>query len=165
VTKIGLLSDTHGYLDEAILTHLRSCDEIWHAGDFGPLDVVTQLQALHKPLRGVFGNIDDGAVRALFPETLVFRCEAVTVLMQHIAGYPGRYAPGLKKRLQQEKAGLFISGHSHILKIMYDDTLHCLHINPGAAGKQGWHQVRTLVLFDIDGNNIQQAAVVELGRR
>lgn len=165
MTKIGLLSDTHGYLDDVIVSHLQSCDEIWHAGDFGPMELVAQLQALQKPLRGVFGNIDDGSVRALFPETLVFTCEAVTVLMQHIAGYPGRYAPGVKKRLQAEQAQLFISGHSHILKIMYDEALQCLHLNPGAAGKQGWHTMRTLILFEIDGSHIQHAAVVELGRR
>ncbi|MFT3904204.1 MAG: metallophosphoesterase family protein [Niabella sp.] len=162
MTRIGLLSDTHGYMDEAILQYLKPCDEIWHAGDFGTRDVVQQLQSLQKPLRGVWGNIDGQPIRLLFPEVNIFNCEGVKVFMKHIGGYPPKYNPETKKQLLAEKPKLFISGHSHILKIMYDDKLECLHINPGAAGKQGWQKVRTLVRFSIDGQDIKDCEVVEM---
>lgn len=162
--RIGLISDTHGYFDKTITRHFENCDEIWHAGDFGSLEIVQQLKAI-KPLRGVYGNIDGNEIRAEFGEKLFFQTEGVGVFMQHIGGYPGRYAPGVREAIISHKAHLFISGHSHILKVMYDDTLQCLHINPGAAGKQGWQKVRTLVRLVIDGNSMKDCEVIELGRR
>ena len=162
--RIGLLSDTHGFLDPQIFTYFAHCDEIWHAGDFGPHAIANELEAF-KPLRGVYGNIDDGQMRRRFPERLALTCGGLKVCMQHIGGYPGRYAPGVKQWLQQEKAGLFISGHSHILKVKPDAALNCLHINPGAAGKQGWHTVRTIVRFGIENGKLQELEVIELGKR
>lgn len=164
MTRIGLISDTHGYLDEAVFEHFKNCDEIWHAGDFGSMDVIEKLAAF-KPLRGVFGNIDDAGIRSLYPEDLFFTCEAVNVFIRHIAGYPGRYAPGVKDKIFKNNSGLFISGHSHILKVMYDDKLQCLHMNPGAAGNHGWHHVRTLIRFVIDEKEMKQCEVIELGSR
>ena len=164
MTRIGLLSDTHNYLDEAVFKHFQNCDEIWHAGDFGTIEIADRLQAF-KPLQGVYGNIDGYDVRSEFPEQLLFRCEEVNVLIKHIGGYPGRYAPGVKDVIGKQQAHLFIAGHSHILKVMYDDKLHCLHINPGAAGIHGWHQVRTLVRFVIDGKEIKNCEVIELGNK
>jgi len=164
LTRIGLISDTHGYLDEAVFEHFKNCDEIWHAGDFGSNEIIEKLSAF-KPLRGVFGNIDDTSVRALYPEDLFFTCEEVNVFIRHIAGYPGRYTPGVKDKILKNNSGLFISGHSHILKVMYDDKLNCLHMNPGAAGNHGWHQVRTLIRFDIDGKEMKNCEVIELGSR
>ncbi|MFT3981802.1 MAG: metallophosphoesterase family protein [Ferruginibacter sp.] len=164
MTRIGLISDTHSWLDPAVFQYFSECDELWHGGDFGSMEVVEALQQF-KPLKGVFGNIDDGPIRQLFPEDNFFRCEDVNVYMRHIGGYPGRYAPGVKDKIKANQSGLFISGHSHILKVMYDDKLGCLHMNPGAAGNQGWHQVRTLLRFCIDGKNIAQCEVIELGKR
>jgi len=162
--RIGLLSDTHHYLDDAILKHLQSCDEIWHGGDFGTITIAEQLQAI-KPLKGVYGNIDGKDIRNEYPEVLEWTCEGVKVLMIHIGGYPPKYNATSKPLIKAYQPKLFISGHSHILKIMYDDKLDCLHINPGAAGKQGWHTVRTLVRFTIDGADIRDCEVVELGPR
>jgi putative phosphoesterase len=164
MTKIGLLSDTHGYLPDAVFNRFADCDEIWHAGDFGSMQLVQELRQF-KPLRGVYGNIDENEIIHDFPEQLIFTCENVKVLMKHIGGYPGRYAPGIKSVIQQEHAQLFISGHSHILKIMFDPSLQCLHINPGAAGKQGWHLVQTLVKFEIEDKDIKNCKVVELGKK
>jgi putative phosphoesterase len=164
MTKIGLISDTHNFLDDAVFNYFDKCDEIWHAGDFGTAEIADKLKAF-KPLKGVYGNIDGPDIRYSFPEELVFNCEEVTIYMKHIGGYPNKYAPGVKQRIMETHAGLFISGHSHILKVMYDEKLKCLHINPGAAGKQGWHQVRTLIRFDIDAKNIKNCEVIELGKR
>jgi putative phosphoesterase len=164
MTRIGLISDTHGWLDEAVLRHFENCDEIWHGGDFGP-DVAEALRAADKPLRGVYGNIDDRVIRQQFPEVLSWNCEDVRVYMKHIGGYPERYAPGVRAELVKEGARLFISGHSHILKIIYDPKINCLHMNPGAAGKQGWHKVRTIIRFAIDGNDIRDCEVIELGKK
>lgn len=164
--RIGLISDTHGWLDEQVFRYFDSCNEIWHAGDFGSLELAETLGwQSGLPLRGVYGNIDGGDIRARFPEELVFDCEGVRVLMKHIGGYPGRYAPGVKARIQAEQARIFISGHSHILKIQFDAALNCLHLNPGAAGKQGWHKTRTIIRFTIDGTAIRDCEVVELGKR
>jgi putative phosphoesterase len=163
--RIGLISDTHGYLDEAVFRHFESCDEVWHAGDFGSREVIEKLSKF-KPLRGVYGNIDGHDIRIEFPEVLRFVVEQVEVLMIHIGGYPGRYTALTKKEMA--KAGspkLFISGHSHILKVMYDQQIGCLHMNPGAAGKHGWHKVRTLIRFGIDGAEMRQCEVIELGPR
>ena len=163
MTRIGLLSDTHGFLDEAILSHFENCQEIWHAGDFGP-DVAEPLRAF-RPLMGVFGNIDGREIRNEFPENLIFRCERVNVMMRHIGGYPPRYNPETKTLLEQHQPKIFISGHSHILKVMFDKERNCLHMNPGAAGKQGWHRIRTCIRFVIDGEEIRDCEVIELGSR
>jgi|SRR5579871_4458600 len=162
--RIGLLSDTHGFLDENIFKHFEQCDEIWHAGDFGSLTLAQKLNAF-KPFRGVYGNIDGNDVRDIYPEKLKWKCEDVNIYMTHIGGYPPKYNPSVKKELMEEKPKLFICGHSHILKIMYDDKLNCLHINPGAAGNHGWHKIKTIVRFTIDGNNMKDCEVIELGKR
>ncbi|MFN4976014.1 MAG: metallophosphoesterase family protein [Bacteroidota bacterium] len=164
MTRIGLLSDTHGFLDEAVLRHFASVDQIWHAGDVGTPEILDRLAAI-KPIRGVYGNIDGPTVRARFPEANCFYCEEVKVSMLHIAGYPSRYNANAKSLIRREKPQLFIAGHSHILKIMYDRELEHLHINPGAAGQQGWHQEKTLVRFTIDGKDIRDCEVIELGKR
>ena len=160
---IGLLSDTHGFLDKTIFEHFATCDEIWHAGDFG--EAVAAVLQQFKPIKGVYGNIDGASIRKDFPEQLVFTCEKVKVLMRHIGGYPPKYNMETKKELQLHRPQLFICGHSHILKIMYDEALQCLHINPGAAGNQGWHKVRTLTRLTIDEENIKNCEVIELGLR
>lgn len=166
--KIGLISDTHGYLDEQVITHFKSCDEIWHAGDFGSMDWVNQLKSKLEAvnnkaiIRGVYGNIDGQDIRAYYPENLFFTCEQVKVFMKHIGGYPGRYAPGVKDLIIKNNIQLFISGHSHILKVIYDDKTNCLHMNPGAAGKQGWHKTKTLIRFIIDGKYMKDCEVIEL---
>lgn len=162
--KIGLLSDTHSFLDDAVFTHFAACDEIWHAGDFGNIEVADRLEAF-KPLRGVYGNIDGKDIRTRFPEDLRFSCEGVEVFMTHIGGYPGKYAPRIKEELKRHPPKLFISGHSHILKVMFDPQLQCLHLNPGAAGKYGWHKVRTLMRFAIEGDKIENLEVIELAGR
>ncbi|MGK6352317.1 metallophosphoesterase family protein [Parapedobacter sp. DT-150] len=162
--KIGLLSDTHGYVDEAVFRHFESCDEIWHAGDFGDVAVADTLAAF-KPLKGVYGNIDGADIRKTYPEHLRFTCEAVDVWMTHIGGYPGRYSPQVRPEILHHPPKLFICGHSHILKVMYDQKLQCLHLNPGAAGKQGWHQVRTLLRFSIHDSRIEHLEVIELAGR
>ena len=162
--KIGLLSDTHSHLDEAIFKHFGQCDEIWHAGDFGNIHLADELAAF-KPLKGVFGNIDGAELRGVYPETAVFQCEELKVVMRHIGGYPGRYASGLKKLLQAERPGLFISGHSHILRVIYDKELGLLHINPGAAGKEGFHKMRTITRFSVSGTRIHDLEVIELLKR
>ena len=164
MTQIGLISDTHGYLDPQVFKYFASCDEIWHAGDFGSLELIRQLQQF-RPLKGVYGNIDAMEIRHEFPEINRFTCEQVPVLMTHIGGYPGRYAPAIRKELAGNPPKLFICGHSHILKIMYDEKLRCLHMNPGAAGKQGWQKVRTLIRFVIDGADIRDCDVIELGKK
>lgn len=162
--KIGLISDTHDYLDEAVFRHFESCDEIWHAGDFGTASVAEALAAF-RPVRGVYGNIDGYDIRSVYPESLTWHCEGVKVSMLHIGGYPPKYNAKSKALLAEQAPQLFISGHSHILKVIYDDARHCLHINPGAAGKQGWHKVRTLVRFVIDGKDIRNCEIIELGTR
>jgi putative phosphoesterase len=164
MTRIGLISDTHHYLDPAVFRHFDDCHEIWHAGDFGTEEIASKLSNF-RPLRGVFGNIDGYDIRSIYPEKLEWDCEGVRVFMIHIGGYPGRYAPRVKNDLVRSGAGLFICGHSHILRIMYDDKVKCLHMNPGAAGNQGWHQVRTCVKFVIDGKDIRDCSVIELGKR
>jgi hypothetical protein len=164
MTRIGLISDTHNYLDEAVFKHFDQCDEIWHAGDFGTAAIAEQLKAF-RPLRGVYGNIDGTDIRMEYPEKLRFTCEDVNVYMVHIGGYPGHYVPAIRTDLIAAPPQLFITGHSHILKVMFDDKLKCLHMNPGAAGKHGWHKVRTLIRFVIDGKNMKQCEVIELGKR
>jgi uncharacterized protein len=163
MTRIGLVSDTHSFLDDKILEHFKDCDEVWHIGDFGT-DVAAKLKGF-KPLKGVYGNIDDAEIRNQFPEQLVFMCEEVKVMIRHIGGYPPKYNAETKKELLLHKPQLFLSGHSHILKIMFDEKINCLHMNPGAAGKHGWHKVRTLIRFVIDGKNMKECEVIELGKR
>lgn len=158
--RILLLSDTHSYLDERILFHAEQTDEIWHCGDFGNLKVLEILENI-KPLRGVFGNIDGQEIRKICPEILHFECEEVKVMMIHIGGYPSKYTKIAKKEIIEKRPHLFISGHSHILKIMFDKKYQLLHLNPGAAGKQGWHQVRTMLKFVIDGKDIKNLEIIE----
>ncbi len=161
MTSIGILSDTHGYLNPQIFKYFGQVDEIWHAGDFGSLALAEELAAF-KPLKGVYGNIDDHRVRAVYPEDLFFQCESVKVFMTHIGGYPPKYNARVKKILQENPVQLFIDGHSHILKIMFDEALQCLHINPGAAGLHGWHKVCTLVRLKIDGSRMFDCEVIEM---
>ena len=159
--RIGLLSDTHSWWDDRYLMHFADCDEIWHAGDIGSELVIKQLEA-HCPVRAVCGNIDGQEIRIRFSEVLKFKIEECNVIMTHIGGYPGKYSPAIRSSIYRERPQLFIAGHSHILKVMYDDIVGCLHINPGAAGRQGWQQVRTLVKFIIDGKDIKELEVIEL---
>ena len=158
--KIGLLSDTHGYWDEKFVEYFSSCDEIWHAGDIGSFDVLNKLEAI-KPVRAVHGNIDGYPIRTSCPKHLHFRIEELDVWITHIGGYPGHYAPEVRPEIFENPPGLFICGHSHILKVQYDSRLKFLHINPGAAGKQGFHQVRTIIRFCIDKKEIQNLEVIE----
>jgi putative phosphoesterase len=161
MTRIGLLSDTHSYLDDAVFKHFADCNEIWHAGDFGTMQLADELAAF-KPLRGVYGNIDGADIRQSYPENLRFNCEDVDVWMTHIGGYPDKYSPAVKREIYTKPPGLFISGHSHILKVMFDKKINCLHLNPGAAGKQGWHKVKTLMKFCITEKKIHNLEVIEL---
>jgi putative phosphoesterase len=161
MTRIGLISDTHSYLDDSVLKHFADCDEIWHAGDFGTLELANQLAAF-KPLRGVYGNIDGADLRQVYPENLRFKCEEVDVWITHIGGYPDKYSPAVKRTIYIDPPALFISGHSHILKVIFDKKINCLHLNPGAAGKQGWHKVKTLMKFCITDKKIHNLEVIEL---
>ena len=161
MTRIGLLSDTHGLLDQRVFEHFADCDEVWHCGDIGSLEVVNKLQAF-KPFRGVWGNIDGYDIRTQLPQHNRFMCEGVKVWLTHIGGYPGNYDALVRPGIFQQPPKLFVCGHSHILKVKYDKSLDLLHINPGAAGKQGFHKVQTLVRFEIDGEKIQNLEVIEL---
>ncbi|MCR9228396.1 MAG: metallophosphatase family protein [Flavobacteriaceae bacterium] len=162
--KILLLSDTHGHMDPTILKYVAQADEIWHAGDIGNLSVTDQLESL-KPVRGVHGNIDDHLIQKEFPENNRFMCEGVDVWITHIGGYPNRYNIRVRDEIRNNPPKLFICGHSHILKVMHDKKLGLLHMNPGACGKHGFHQVRTMLRFVIDGEKISDLEVVELGKR
>jgi uncharacterized protein len=162
--RIGLISDTHGHLDDRIMEYLGSCDEIWHAGDIGPINVIETLEKV-KILRAVYGNIDDHIIRATVPEILQFQCEETKVLIKHIGGYPDRYDKSALVLIKEFKPNLFISGHSHILKVMYDKKYDLLHINPGSIGKSGIHHIRTLIRFTIDGSNIKDLEAIELEKR
>ena len=162
--RIGLLSDTHGFLDDAVFRHFAECDEIWHAGDFGTIDVLDRLKAF-KPLRGVYGNVDGAQLRAGLPEDLVWECEGLNVYMTHIGGYPGNYDRRARREVHRLRPGLFICGHSHILKVMRDKTLGLVHMNPGACGHHGWHVVRTLLRFTVENAKISGVQAIELGPR
>ncbi|WP_294304798.1 metallophosphoesterase family protein [uncultured Chryseobacterium sp.] len=164
MTKILLLSDSHSYIDDRILEYAGQADEIWHGGDFGSMEVIEQLEKI-KPLKGVYGNIDNAKIRSEFPEVNRFTCEEVEVLMIHIGGYPGKYTPTAKQEIAEKAPKLFISGHSHILKVMFDQKNNLLHLNPGACGKQGWHKMRTMMRFVIDGAEIRDLEVIELGAK
>ncbi len=161
--RIGLLSDTHGYLDEKIIIFFKDCDEIWHAGDMGNIEIADKISEI-KTLRGVYGNIDGQEVRITYPKIQSFICEGVNVLMTHIGGYPGRYEKEIKELILKLKPNLFISGHSHILKVMYDKKNELLHINPGAAGNSGLHKFQTAIRFIIDGKEIKDLEVFEKSR-
>ena len=159
--RIGILSDTHSHWDDRYLLHFADCDEIWHAGDIGCPLIVERL-AEHCPVRAVRGNIDGGELRLRFEEVLRFKVEECSVVMTHIGGYPGKYSPIIRNVIYSERPNLFVAGHSHILKVVYDNAAGCLHVNPGAAGKQGWQAVRTLVKLTIDGKDIKDLEVIEL---
>jgi len=155
-----LLSDTHSYIDEKIINYVKQADEVWHAGDIGALEV-TDILKKYKPLRAVFGNIDGAEARKEFPLHNRFMCENVDVWITHIGGYPGKYSPAVKEEIYKNPPKIFISGHSHILKVMPDKTTGLLHMNPGAVGKHGFHKVRTMLRFEIDKDNIQNLEVIE----
>ena len=162
--KIGLLSDTHGYIDPKVYKYFANVDEIWHAGDIGSIEVTDEL-AKFKPLRAIFGNIDNHVIRSQFRDVEIFILEGVKVFLTHIGGYPHRYAPGILNQLIKEKPKLFICGHSHILKVIYDKKLNLLHLNPGAAGFHGFHKVKTLLRFELNAGKIENLQVIELGPR
>lgn len=162
--RIALLSDTHNYLDEKIFKYFESCDQIWHAGDIGTITIMDQLERI-KPVKAVYGNIDGQDVRKVYPKDLCFMCENVKVYITHIGGYPDRYSAEAREIIKKERPKLFICGHSHILKVMFDKKYDLLHINPGAAGMHGFHKVKTLVRFTIDKDKIRDLEVIELGAR
>ena len=162
--RIGLLSDTHSYLDQELKKYLDSCDEIWHAGDIGSIAVTDTLESW-KPVRAVYGNIDNDKIRIVHPENQIFELEGVKVLITHIGGYPGKYNPRVLELIHNEKPKLYICGHSHILKVIHDKKYDCLHMNPGAAGIHGFHQVKTLLRFTLNQGNIKDLEVIELGKR
>lgn len=162
--KILLFSDTHSHIDDTILKYVNQADEVWHAGDIGNLAVTDAIKKL-KPLRAVYGNIDDDKARLEFPLNNRFMCEGVDVLITHIGGYPGKYNQAIREELYNNPPKLFICGHSHILKVMFDKKLNLLHMNPGAAGISGFHQVRTMLRFVIEGDKIKDLEVVEIGKK
>lgn len=158
------MSDTHGFIDNQILKYVKQADEVWHAGDIGEMHVADYIKNL-KPLRAVYGNVDGKEIRAEFPLNNHFKIEGVSVFMTHIGGYPGRYSARIKDELIKNKPDLYICGHSHILKVMRDKKLDLLHMNPGAVGKHGFHQIRTMLRFTIDKKEIKDLEVIELGKR
>lgn len=162
--KILLLSDTHSHIDDVILKYVNLADEVWHAGDIGNLAVTDKIKTL-KPLRAVFGNIDDAEARKEFPLNNRFMCEDVDVWITHIGGYPDKYNINVRDEIRENPPKLFICGHSHILKVQFDKKLNLLHMNPGAAGKHGFHQVRTMLRFEIDKDKIQNLEVIEIGKK
>ena len=162
--KILLLSDTHGHIDDRIKSYALEADEIWHAGDIGTVSITDALKEI-KPVRAVYGNIDGDKIRKEFPLNARFQCEKVDVWITHIVGYPGRYSPAVKEEIKNNPPKLFITGHSHILKVMHDKKLNLLHMNPGAEVKQGFHQVRKMLRFKIDDTEIKDLEVIELGKR
>ncbi|MBO4666057.1 MAG: metallophosphoesterase family protein [Paludibacteraceae bacterium] len=164
MTRIGLLSDTHSYLDKRVFEYFADVDEIWHAGDIGSYEVLRKLRE-YKPTRAVYGNMDGGEVRYSLSEFYRFRVEEVNVLMTHIGGYPGHYNPWLLPMFQKETPQLFVCGHSHILKVQFDPTWKMLTMNPGAAGLEGWQTVQTVLRFAIDGAEIKDLEVVEMARK
>lgn len=162
--KILLLSDTHSHIDDTILKYVQQADEVWHAGDIGSLVVTDTIKSI-KPLRAVFGNIDDDKARMEFPLHNRFMCEGVDVWITHIGGYPGKYNQAIREELRTNPPKLFICGHSHILKVQFDKSLNLLHMNPGAAGISGFHQIRTMLRFEIDGDKISNLEVIEIGKK
>lgn len=163
MTKILLLSDTHSYIGDDILKYVKQADEVWHAGDIGAISVTDTIKRL-KPLKAVYGNIDNSEVQKEFPKHLKFKCEEVKVWMTHIGGYPKHYNPALRRQIKENPPDLFISGHSHILKVIPDKELNLLHMNPGAIGMQGFHKVRTMLRFEISGKTIRNLELIEFSR-
>ena len=161
--KILLISDTHGHVDDHMMKYIKESDEVWHAGDIGTTQVTDTISSL-KPLRAVFGNIDNHELRLSFPKELLFECEDINIYMTHIGGRPGRYAKGISEKIKSIKPKIFICGHSHILKIQYDKVNQLLFINPGAIGKHGFHKVRTMVRFEIEKSDIKNMEVIEVKR-
>jgi len=164
VKQIAIISDTHSFFNQKMIEFIKDCDEIWHAGDFGYSPDIKKFITNHK-VRGVYGNIDGQEIRKLYPKIAKFQCENIKVLITHIGGYPKKYNSEIEKEIRKYKPDLYICGHSHILKVMYDKAYDLLHINPGAAGKEGFHKIRTIVLLKIDGKKISDLRVVELGKR
>ena len=162
--RITLLSDTHGELDKRFFPHFKESDEIWHAGDIGSIDIIDSLNTL-APVKAVFGNIDNHVIRRSFKSTLLFKCEKINVMMTHIGGYPGNYAKGIKDKIKECEPKIFICGHSHILKVMYDKKLKVLHMNPGAVGNYGIHKVKTIIKFIIEEDNIKDLKIIEFPRK
>jgi hypothetical protein len=162
--KIGILSDTHSCWDDRYVTHFKGCDEIWHAGDIGDAMTLMKLREIAPVVRAVRGNVDHAQVARWCKEVEIFTVEGVTVLLTHIGGYPGHYAPGITRLMIDNHVGLMVDGHSHILKVMYDQQLGALHINPGAAGYYGWQKQRTLVRLKIDNGKMSDLEVIELGK-
>ncbi len=162
VKRIGLMSDTHGYVDPKVYEYFKDVDEIWHAGDVGSMAVIEELEKF-KPIRGVYGNIDDHIIRATWPKVLDFECEGMSVLMTHIAGKPYRYNKDAYAEIKKYKPGIFVCGHSHILLVQFDKEINALWLNPGACGYKGFHKVKTLLRFSIDKGVVKDMEVVELG--
>ena len=162
--KILLLSDTHGFIDEQILKYVKQADEVWHAGDFGNIAIADEIRK-YKPLKAVYGNIDDSIIRTEFPLDNRFKCEELVIWITHIGGYPNNYDARIRQELKENSPMLFISGHSHILKVMFDKKLNLLHMNPGAAGKSGFHTVRTMLRFTVSGKDIKYLEIIELEKR
>ena len=162
--RIILLSDTHGELDKRFFPHFKESDEIWHAGDIGSIDIIDSLNKL-APVKAVFGNIDNHIIRRSLKQTLLFKCEKVNVMMTHIGGYPGNYAKGIKDKIKECEPKIFICGHSHILKVIYDKKLKVLHMNPGAVGNYGIHKVKTIIKFIIEEDNIKDLKIIEFPRK
>lgn len=162
--KILLLSDTHSHIDERILHFVSEADEVWHAGDIGDLAVTDAIAAL-KPLKAVYGNIDDHKARSSFPLDLKFDCEGMKIWITHIGGYPGKYNQRIREEIQKNPPQIFIAGHSHILKVQWDKSIQCMHLNPGACGVSGFHQMRTMLRFSIDMGTLKDLEVIELGLR
>lgn len=165
MTNIGLISDTHGFLDERVFEHFKDCDEIWHAGDVGAIEIINQLQSF-KPVRFVFGNIDSKEIQWQLPEHQFFTQEGFDIWMTHIGGAPPNYNPAIRKKLKEKIPDIFVCGHSHILRVIRDEKMNnMLYLNPGAAGNEGFHKVKTLLKFSLDNRKISNLGVVELGKR
>ncbi len=162
--KIGLLSDTHGYLDPKIFDYFKDVDEIWHAGDVGNIEVIQQLESF-KPTKGVYGNIDDVKLRTYWKEHEVFKCEDLKVLISHIGGKPYKYRRQSYAQIKKHQPDIFVCGHSHICLVQYDKNINALWLNPGACGNKGFHKVKTILRFQIDGKQIKKMEVIELGQR
>lgn len=165
MTRIVLLSDTHGFLDDQLLPFLKTCDEIWHAGDFGNVSVYEELVKFNVPFRAVYGNIDGNELRYALPENFSWEVEGMSIYMTHIGGYPGKYSGNIQKILREQKPGIFVCGHSHILRVIYDKNFQLLYLNPGAAGREGFHQIRTALKFSISDSEVKDMQVIELGKR
>jgi uncharacterized protein len=162
--RIGLLSDTHGFFDPALKDFFGNCDEIWHAGDIGTIELADEIESF-KPFRAVYGNIDGASIRMRYPLDNKFMCEGIEVWITHIGGYPGNYDRRIKEAIKITPPGLFISGHSHICKVIHDKELRVMHFNPGAAGKVGFHEMRTALKFSIDGKQFKDMELIEIGKR